>query len=259
MCSYKFCFLWLILPQLDKLHFRNCHSQLCHIGNVWAFVLCGNCCMFRLFEAFLNRMKASFGRIVKATKEEMSLEDLQSDAWIAAHEIGEKRGREIDFADPDDQKLLLGALHIRNVRRPEKNIRYAARIDQSREGEEGEVNSWVNRLRADDASEPLTFLERRESARDESKMLMESYSQAAAYVALFVRFENNRENVCAYLVISGDTLSRRVDFAAATVRRQRSLFDRIERIPADFMPPRGYAYPARIEASREAGQCSWAF
>lgn len=215
--------------------------------------------MIRLFQLFLSNMKASFRRIARATKSEMSIEELQSDAWIAAHEIGEKRGREIDFTNPDDQKLLLGALHIRNVRRPEKNMRYAARIDQSQEGEEGEVNSWANRLRADDASEPLTSLERQESARDEGKMLIESYSQAAAYVALFVRFKNNREDVCAYLVISKDTLSRRVNFAAKTVRLQRSLFDRIVRIPADFMPPRGRAYPTRIEEKRESWQWAWTF
>jgi hypothetical protein len=215
--------------------------------------------MIRFFESFLNNMKASFQRIAGATRGEMSVEELQSDAWIAASEIGEKRGREIDFTDPGDQNLLLGALHIRNVRRPEKNMRYAARIDQTWEGDEGEMNAWVNRLSADDAADPLISLIQQESRLDEDGMLIASYSQAAAYVMVFAHFKNSCEDVCAYLAISKRTLSQRIQQSANTVRVQRSLFDRIVRIPVDFMPSRGYVYPARLKDERGVQQWGWTF
>lgn len=73
-------------------------------------------------------------------------------------------------------------------------------------------------------------------------MLASSYSQAAAYVMVFARFKNNRQELCAYLVISNSTLSRRVAGAAYTVRTQPSLFDRIEQISNGFMPPPGRHY-----------------
>jgi hypothetical protein len=216
--------------------------------------------MFRIFDEFLKKMKANFQRIARATQHEKTIEELQSDAWIAAHEMGEKRGREIDFSDPADQNLILGAVRVRNVWRSEKHMWYATSIDETSEDEDGAAaNPWANRLQATEDSDPLISLLRHESAIDTKAMLADSYSQAAAYVMVFVRFKNDRQAVCTYLVVSDGTLARRVNVAADTVRVQPSLFDRIERIEEDFMPPRGRQYAVKIEHHREAVQWGWDF
>jgi hypothetical protein len=62
-----------------------------------------------------------------------------------------------------------------------------------------------------------------------------------------------------YLVISADTLSKRVTFAADSVRVQPSLFDRIERIESDFMPALGKRYAAKEVRSGTATQWGWEF
>lgn len=93
--------------------------------------------MFRFFEPFLHKMKTSFQRIARATKHEATAEDLQQEAWLIAHEIGSKRGREIDFSDPADQDLIIRAVSHRNVKRGDWKMRKSVRIDEDREGEDG--------------------------------------------------------------------------------------------------------------------------
>ncbi|MGV3655241.1 MAG: hypothetical protein ACO1N5_13610, partial [Noviherbaspirillum sp.] len=114
-------------------------------------------------------------------------------------------------------------------------MRKAARIDQERESEDGPL-TLADRLPAQPSSDPLVSLLLRESFADAEKMLASSYSQATAYVMVFVHFKNDRQAVCAYLVISTGTLAKRVTTAADTVQVQPSLFDRIERIEKEFMP-----------------------
>ena len=215
--------------------------------------------MLKLFQSFLTTMKSRLQRIARATKNEVSVEDLHGDAWIAADEIGKKRGREIDFADPKDQKLILGALNIRNVKRPEKNVRYAARTDATPADEDGNPAGWTDRLHADEAADPLVTLLLREGYVDPEIMLANSYSQASAYIRAIRNFQGSKERVCAHLAISESGFRRRVSFAAGTVRVQPSMFDRVERIPANFMPQQGRAYVATIEDKREAGQWAWSF
>jgi hypothetical protein len=215
--------------------------------------------MFKFFQSFLAKMKASFQRIARATKNEMSDEDLHGDALLAADEIGKRRGRDIDFSDPQDQQLILGALYIRNVKRPEKNIRYAVRTDASYTDEEGEHTGWADRLYVDEAPDPLDSLLLREAAIDPDVVLANSYSQAAGYIRVFGYFRGDRQRVCTHLAIADGTLARRVSHAADSVRVQPSMFDRIERIPVGFLPPAGRQFGAKIEETRDAKQWSWEF
>jgi hypothetical protein len=214
--------------------------------------------MLKLFQAFLQKVQAGLRSLSKSTREEVTVEELESDAWIVAHDIGAKRGREIDFTDPADQNLILRALNVRNVKRPERHMLYADRIDQEPEDLEGE-GTWASRLQASESSDPLVALLDRESEIDPDEMLAASYSQAAAYVIALARFGNKRDAMCAYLVIADVTLRARMGDAAHTVRTQPSLFDRIDRIPADFMPPPGKEYAAKIADPRKAGQWAWDF
>ena len=165
-----------------------------------------------------------------------------------ALEIGERQQRQINFGDIQDEQLILGALNIKDVKRGTKSVRYAVSIDQAVDGDEGELNPWANRLIAQETADPIISLMQRESAVNEKHLLANSYSQAAAYVRVFAHCKNYRDQVCAHLCISRDTLRSRVHKAAQSVRIQASLFDGVERITDNFMPPRG-----RLHQSRPVG------
>jgi hypothetical protein len=51
----------------------------------------------------------------------------------------------------------------------------------------------------------------------------------------------------------------RLATAANTMKIHPSMFDRIERIPADFIPLKGKAYIATIQDERGVQQCAWEF
>lgn len=203
-------------------------------------------------------MLASFRSIAKAAKHEVTVEDLQQDAWVIAQEIGERRGREIDFGDFSDQDLVIRAVNVRNVKRGDWNMRKSVRIDRDREDDEGAVK-WSEILPAREASDPLIALLLKESAFDKEVLLASSYSQATAYIMVLFHFKSNRQDICAYLVISNDTLSRRVTFAAESVKVQPSLFDRVETIDKDFMPQRGRQFESKAEQGFASTQGAWEF
>lgn len=211
------------------------------------------------YQAFLKIMKKGFRQIYKATNYEIPIEDLEQDAFLAAKDLERTKGRVIDFSNPADQELIMRAVHVRNVVRPEKHMQFADSIDTPHEGEEGEIGVWEARLYAEENTDPLVALILREAAFDNAKKLADSYSQAVAYLMVLARFGYNKEAICSYLVISDGTLSRRVSFAADTFKVQNSLFDRIERITEDFMPRRGKAYEVRAEQQSSATQWAWEF
>jgi prephenate dehydrogenase len=69
--------------------------------------------MYKFFEEFLKKMASSFRRIAKATKHEVTEEDLKNDAWVIAHDIGARRGQAINFADSADQDLVIRAVNVK--------------------------------------------------------------------------------------------------------------------------------------------------
>lgn len=216
--------------------------------------------MFRFiesFQAFIKKMKANFQRIARATKHDVTVEDLQQDAFILAEEIGRRRGKPIDFDNPEDQELIMRAVNVDNVKRGDWHLRKSIRIDQ--EQDEEKTTSILDRLAAQASSDPLIALLLKEADQDAEAMLANSYSEATAYVMIYVRFKSKKEEILAYLVISDRTLARRISCAADTVRLQPSLFDRIERISKDFMPQRGKGYAVREEQHRASSQWAWEF
>jgi len=188
----------------------------------------------------------------------MTVEDLHNDAWVIALEIGDRRGRLIDFSDPEDEELVMKAVNLQNVRRGDWNLRHSIRIDHQPDGED-EGSKWVERLPARSSSDPLVSLLARESAVDTDAMLAASYSQATAYAITFANFNNDRQKVCMRLVISDCRLTRRVAAAGDSVQVQPSMFDRIERIPPTFMPMQGRALTSVAGDEREVGQHVFSF
>jgi|SRR5471030_971709 len=214
--------------------------------------------MHRFFSLFLEKMKGSFRRIARAAHHEVTEGDLQSDAWVMAHDISERRGRPIDFSDPADQDLVIRTVNLNNVRRGDWHMRKSVRIDEEREGEDGAVK-LSEKLAASSTADPLKFLLKREVARENDAKFAASYSQAAAYVRIFSRFKYNRREVCAYLVVADTTLTNRVAAAAAVVAVQSSLFDGIHRIGPRFLPPPGRTYAAHPVHHLGSVQWAWSF
>jgi hypothetical protein len=210
------------------------------------------------FENFLKKMLHNFRRLARMTRNELSVEDLQSESWIVAHEISNRRGYNIDFSDPNDEQLLMRALNVRHVKRGDWHLRKSVRIDQDSSGDENEIN-WSNRIRARDSSDPLVTLIERETGFELEKMLRSSYSQATAYIKLFDVFDFDREKICGYLVIKNDTLLARFRFAARVVRVQPSLFDRIEHIPEDFSAVPGKEFHMPVAFCSTVKQLAWHF
>jgi hypothetical protein len=214
--------------------------------------------MYKFFEEFLKKMASSFRRIAKATKHEVTEEDLKNDAWLLAHDIGKRRGQAINFSDPADQDMVIRFLHFKNVKRGDWKLRKAIRIDEESDDDEN-MPSWSEKLAAHESSDPLISILFRESAFNAETMFSNSYSQAVAYVRTFEYFKNNRKATCAHLAIAENTLAKRVTFAAKTVRVQPSLFDRIEKIADNFLPLRGRQYPVKTELHCSGLQFGWDF
>lgn len=214
--------------------------------------------MHQFFNLFLAKMKSSFRSIARAARHEVTEGDLQSDAWVVAHEISERRGHPVDFSDSADQDLVIRAVNLNNVRRGDWHMRKSVRIDEERDGEDGAVK-WSEKLAASSTADPLKFLLKREVARENDAKFAASYSQAAAYVRIFARFKYDRREVCAYLVVADKTLANRVTAAAAVVGVQSSLFDGIHRIGPKFLPPPGRAYAAHPVQHMGSIQWAWCF
>lgn len=210
------------------------------------------------FENFLKKMLSNFRRLARMTRNELSVEDLQSESWIVAHEISSQRGYNIDFSDVNDEQLLMRALNVRYVKRGDWHLRKSIRIDQDSSGDENEIN-WSNRLRARESSDPLIALIERETGFELEKMLRSSYSQATAYIKLFDVFDFDREKICGYLVVKNKTLLSRFRFAAKVVRVQPSLFDRVEHIPEDFNAVAGKEFYMPIAVCSTVKQLAWHF
>ncbi|MDB5853319.1 MAG: hypothetical protein JWR22_1360 [Herminiimonas sp.] len=202
-------------------------------------------------------MGDSFRRIVRAARYGVTVDDLHSDAFVIAHEIGKRRGKAIDFSDPEDALLVVKSVNVKNVKRGDWNLRKAVRLDQS--ADDDNAIDWNNKLRADPSADPFVVLLRDESAMEEATMIAASYSQAVAYFFVFQNFKSNREKICAHLAISIDVLGNRLTWAGMTVRRQPSLFDGVERIEEDFMPVRGRPNIARAVIALYGEQKAWRF
>ena len=58
------------------------------------------------FQLFLQARRGDLRRIASRTRGELSVDDLVSEAWLLAIDIGHKRGWTFDFGDEEDQDTL---------------------------------------------------------------------------------------------------------------------------------------------------------
>jgi hypothetical protein len=211
--------------------------------------------MFEFITAFLAKVAGRLSGIARATKSGLRAKDLHGDVWIAASEIGEKRGRPIDLQDPADQELVLTRVFNQNRKQRDWRLHYAASLDA--EVEDGmRLSEQIGEVISTD---PLAVLTRRATAIEEDASLARNYTQSAAYTVALGNFENDRPRFSRYLAISVGALNQRMTKAEEIVRRQESLFDGFETIDDDFMPLAGQHIVAAVKLNVEMIQSEMQF
>lgn len=96
--------------------------------------------------------------------------------------------------------------------------------------------SLHNILAAPANSDPLAWLQEFDEVVDWSTIVQSTYTEIAAYLILFIRFEWDRTEVARCLYVSIATVRSRLIAASNRARVQPSLFDGADHIDADFVP-----------------------
>lgn len=94
--------------------------------------------MASAFDRFLEARRGDLQRISRQSRGEHSFDDVTSEAWLMASEIGQRRGWAFSFADQDDQDQLFARLYLRLVKYADKTIRYAVRLDYGSSDDDSE-------------------------------------------------------------------------------------------------------------------------
>lgn len=199
------------------------------------------------FERFLESRRGDLRRIAARTRGEFSADDLMSEAWLIAIEIGQRRGWGFDFGDDDDQDTLLAWMHNRFVKYADKAVRNAVRLDRGWDSEDGEqAGAALARL----LTAPMdTDPQMRQQALDEQDdlvaMVRHSYSEAVAYVLLLIRVDWHLEDLAELLAVGRQALKCRLRSAGLRARIQPTLFDGVDQIDLDFEPRRRIRWARR--------------
>ncbi len=190
----------------------------------------------KLIPAILSDLR----RIASRSRGETTVEDLQTEAWIVAEELSQDRDPPPDAGDKNFHQQILGRLYNRFVNFADKRLRFAVRLDEQREDDDGGMreNSVAAALAAPDAYEPSQALTTRQEETEQEDQIRGRFAEAVAYLRVFANMGNDRPAIAERFAIATRTLRRRLRRAERTVERQPSLFDGITVIPDDFLPPR---------------------
>ncbi|MGH8077315.1 MAG: hypothetical protein ACREPE_08335 [Lysobacter sp.] len=190
------------------------------------------------FHLFLQTRRGDLRRIASRTRGELSVDDLASEAWLLAIDIGHKRGWTFDFRDEEDQDTLFAWMHNRFVKYADKAVRNAIKLDRDWDNEDSERAgaALARLLTAPRDSDPQIRQQVGEEQHELVAIVRHSYSEAAAYVMLMVRVDRHIEDLAALLWIGVEALRQRLKASGLRARVQPSLFDGIEVIDADFVP-----------------------
>lgn len=196
-----------------------------------------NAFFHRLVTALLGQLK----RIAHGTHGEQSVDDLQTEAWLAAQDIQDEAGREFEPEDEGFQLEILSRLQKAFGKFANRNLRFAVRLDQERISDDGEVrqNSVAAALAAPAAYQPETALEQEEDERERCRRLTERFAEAVAYCRALDHFDGDCDVLASHLALTASALRLRFARAEFALEQQPSLFDGVEAVPADFVPCAG--------------------
>lgn len=213
------------------------------------------------FECFLSSRHANLRRIAGRTRGEVSVDELASEAWLQAIEIGQKRDWPFDFRDEEAQDTLLAWLHNRFVKYADKAVRYAVKLDRDWDVEDGERTgvALAKLLTAPIGSDPKVRQQALEEAEELTAVVHRRYSEAAAYVLLLVRVDWDLADLAALLWVGVATMRQRLKPSGLLTRVQPSLFDGVEQIDPDFEPWRKRRRVLRALAGDPVPQATFGF
>ena len=176
------------------------------------------------------------------------MDDMVSESWILAIEIGQRRGWNFDFFDQDDQDTLLAWMHNRFVKYAEKAVRYAIKLDRNWDNDDGEQTgaALARLLTAPIDTDPQVRQQALEEKDDLIAVIQHSYSEASAYVLLLVRVDWHLEDLAGLLQIGQNALKQRLRASGLRARIQPTLFDGIDKIDPDFEPRRRLRWMSRV-------------
>lgn len=177
------------------------------------------------FHRFVRAKRGNFQLIAKHTGHEQTPEDVESEAWLMAPVVAEKLGLAIDFDDSFFQDRLAAFLYVELVKRAEKTVRKALKLDRQIDGEEVAVDDHpaIRRLAATDFCDPLRHLIAAQEVTAEPREHGPHESRAGAYVHLLRRFDNKMRDVAEHLLISRSYCYFRYNEALAMVETQLPL------------------------------------
>jgi len=192
----------------------------------------------RAFEHFLQQRRNDLRRIVRQSPDRMELEEMESEAWVAAQMLSDRWNRALDFRDAGDQDALLGRLYAKLVKWTGVSVRYALQLDHGPSDDEDHRPTLARLLRAPHDTDPQIRQILREERMEFLKVVRASYSQAAAYVLLLIRVEWDLRDLAGLLWIGVTTLRARIARCAELSGVQPTLFDGIDHIDPGFTPTR---------------------
>ena len=201
------------------------------------------------FADFLRQRRNDLHRIVRQSRDRMELQEMESEAWVAAQMLSDRWNRALDFRDAVDQDALLGRLYAQLVKWTGMSVRNNGKRDRSLDDEDrGSV--LANLLRAPHDTDPEIRQILREERREFLEVVRASYSQAAAYVLLLIRVEWELRDLASLLWIGVATLRARIARCAELSGMQPTLFDGIDHIDPDFTPTRRSRAPQSVHLGR---------
>ena len=192
------------------------------------------------FARLIPAILADLRRIASRSRGETTVEDLQTEAWIVVEELSRDRDPPPDVGGKGFHQQILGRLYNRFVKFADKRLRFAVRLDQQQEDEDGgkRENAIAAALAAPACYDPSLALETHEDEITQRQQILGHFAEAVAYLRVFANMGNDRLAIADHLAIATCTLHRRLRRAELTVQMQPSLFDGITVIPENFMPPR---------------------
>jgi hypothetical protein len=193
--------------------------------------------------------------LVSVSCGEQTIDDLKTEAWLAAHDICEEENVEFEPSDEAFQQAIFFRLMKKFGKYANREMRFAVRLDVEHTSHDGDpvVNSVARTLAAPRAYEPETVLVDAE-LHEEQNVRLSRYTEAIVYLGVLDLFDGDLGAIARHLMLSISTIRRRLSRAAVFAERQTSLFDGIEPVHDDFVPEQGRF---RRIAYRYAKQWVW--
>lgn len=203
------------------------------------------------FETLYKSLLPKLRFIASQTQGETTIDDLMSEVWLLREELQSDK-KITTLSNHEVQQNIFLRLYGRFVKFANKGLRYAIRLDHIIDDENGDNKNWLDSLAAT-SEDHEAYLCRVEEELQQEAQLKGCFSQATAYLRLLENFKSNKAAIAKHLALSLSWLRRKIQRARNHVECQRSLFDNVEEIAENFMPP-----PKSLKQRKMLSRLEWA-